>query len=154
MVLRNAGARIPLPYHRHPMRLCSRSFKKLAKFIARRRELVSTYDAKFAGMRNCRPAQVMGRDQSGHHLYVLRIDFEATRLNRGQLSRDSRPREFGSQVHYIPFLRSPITAGLASGQKIIQCPEILPRGVEYSAVYDLTDAQQAHVIATLKALIS
>lgn len=77
LVLRNAGARLPLPHYRHSMRPCAFAVQKLDRFIARRRELVKRYDEAFAGMRNCRPAQVGGREQSGHHLYVLRINFDA-----------------------------------------------------------------------------
>ncbi|MDP2276853.1 MAG: DegT/DnrJ/EryC1/StrS family aminotransferase, partial [Nitrospirota bacterium] len=39
-------------------------FKKLDKFITRRRELVKAYDAEFVGLQNCRPVQVTGRDKS------------------------------------------------------------------------------------------
>jgi len=46
-------------------------FKKLDAFINRRRDLVKKYDLAFAKMRNCRPAQTKGRNESGHHLYVL-----------------------------------------------------------------------------------
>lgn len=130
-------------------------FKKLDRFIARRRELVNTYDAAFAGMRNCRPAQVTGRDQSGHHLYVIRIDFEAATLNRGQLMQELRARQIGSQVHYIPVPAQPHYRGLGFR------PEDYPNAQKYyqealsiPLFYDLTDAQQEHVIATLKALIS
>ena len=57
--------------------LAMSQLKKLPKFVARRRQLALQYDAAFADMEHCRPAQTTGRGTSGHHLYVLRIDYSA-----------------------------------------------------------------------------
>lgn len=130
-------------------------FKKLERFISRRRDLVAVYDKAFSCMRNCRPAQTTGRDQSGHHLYVLRIDFESASLSRGQLMQELKVRQIGSQVHYIPVPAHPYYRGL--GFK----PENYPNALKYyqSALsiplfYDLTDEQQSHVIGALKELLA
>lgn len=129
-------------------------FKKLDRFITRRRALVNKYDEQFAGMRNCRPAQAMGRDRSGHHLYVLRIDYDAAGLSRGELMRELRLRQIGSQVHYIPVPAHPYYRRL--GYK----PEDYPNAQKYyqealsiPLFYDLTDAQQEQVIAAVKELV-
>lgn len=129
-------------------------FKKLDRFIARRRALVNKYDEQFAGMRNCRPAQAMGRDRSGHHLYVLRIDYDAAGLSRGKLIQELRLRQIGSQVHYIPVPAHPYYRRL--GYK----PEDYPNAQKYyqealsiPLFYDLTDAQQGQVIAAIKELV-
>lgn len=82
-------------------------FRKLDTFIARRRELVKAYDAAFASLRHARPAQPIDRDRSGHHLYVLRIDFAAAGLTRRQLMIELRRRDIGTQVHYIPVPAQP-----------------------------------------------
>ena len=130
-------------------------FKKLDKFIVRRRALVKKYDEAFTGMHNCRPAQVTGRDLSGHHLYVLRIDFDAAGLSRAQLMRELRARKIGSQVHYIPVPAQPYYRGM--GFK----PEDYPNAQNYyqealsiPLFYDLTDEQQEYVIAAFKELLS
>lgn len=130
-------------------------FKKLDKFIARRRELVSTYDAAFSGMSNCRPAQTTGRDQSGHHLYVLRIDFGSSGLSRGQLMLELKARGIGSQVHYIPVPAQPHYRKLGFRPADYQnALKYYQEALSIPLFYDLTDDQQERVIATLKALIS
>lgn len=128
--------------------------KKLDRFIARRLALVKRYDEAFAGMRNCRPAQAAGREQSGHHLYVLRIDFDSIGLNRAQLMQELKSREIGSQVHYIPVPAHPHYHRL--GFK----PEDYPNAQKYyqealsiPLFYDLTDEQQLAVIAAIKELV-
>ena len=129
-------------------------FKKLDTFIRRRRELVQVYDAAFQDMRYCRPAQTTGRDRSGHHLYVVRIDFKAVGINRGQFMQELKARQIGSQVHYIPVPAQPYYRKL--GFK----PENYPQALSYyqealsiPLFYDLTEAQQKHVILTLKDLL-
>ena len=126
-------------------------FKKLDKFIARRIALVKRYDEAFAGMRYCRPAQAVGRNQSAHHLYVLRIDFDSIGLSRGQMMGQLKSRGIGSQVHYIPVPAQPYYRGLGFN------PEDYPNAQKYykealsiPLFYDLTDKQQELVVSAIK----
>lgn len=128
--------------------------KKLDRFIARRRELAAKYDAAFAGFENCRPAQPDGREKSGLHLYVVRIDFDNAKINRAELMKSLRARDIGSQVHYIPVPAQPLYRDL--GFK----PEDYPHANAYyhealsiPLFYDLSDEQQQHVIDSLAELV-
>ena len=129
-------------------------FKKLDRFIARRLALVKRYDDRFSGMRNCRPAQIVGRDQSGHHLYVLRIDFDSTGLGRGQLMRELKARGIGSQVHYIPVPNQPHYRRLGfKPEDYPNAQKFYQEALSIPLFYDLTDEQQEEVIATIKELV-
>lgn len=128
--------------------------KKLDRFMARRRAIAKTYDEAFSQMQNCWPAQG-GRDLSAHHLYVLRIDFDAANVSRAELIKELRERQIGSQVHYIPVPAHPHYRRLGFQ------PEDYPNAQNYyqealsiPLFYDLTDEQQAFVIGTLKELLS
>jgi perosamine synthetase len=128
--------------------------KKLDKFIARRRALVKRYDLAFSGMQSCRRAQTTERDQSGHHLYVLRIDFDSIGLNRGQLMQELRARKIGSQVHYIPVPAHP------HYRKFGHSPEDYPNAQKYyqealsiPLFYELTEEQQRQVISAVEELV-
>ena len=130
-------------------------FKKLDKFIARRRYLASRYDSVFGGMKNFRPAQASGRDQSGHHLYPLRIDFRAMRLSRAQLMREMKAQNIGSQVHYVPVPAHPHYRRLGFR------PEDYPNALSYYGealsiplFYDLSNEQQDQVIHTIRELLA
>ncbi len=129
-------------------------FKKLDKFIARRRALVQRYDKAFAGLLNGRPAQTTGRSESGHHLYVLRINFNSLGMTRGQLMHALRARDIGSQVHYIPVPAQPFYRQMGF------VPEDYPVALQYyqealsiPLFYDLTDEQQDRVISAIKELV-
>jgi perosamine synthetase len=129
-------------------------FGKLEKFISRRRELAKRYDDFFSTMQHCIPAQSIGRDASGHHLYVLRIDFEAVGLPRAQLMLNLKSRDIGSQVHYIPVPSHP------HYRRLGQRADLFPNAQKYyqealsiPLFFALTEKQQDKVIFTLQELV-
>jgi UDP-4-amino-4,6-dideoxy-N-acetyl-beta-L-altrosamine transaminase len=129
-------------------------FNKLDSFISRRRDIVKNYDLAFAEMKNFCPAQITMRDQSGHHLYVLRINFKQVALTRGQVMKKLKEYGIGSQVHYIPVPSQPYYRQM--GFK----PEDYPNAQKYyqealtiPLFYDLTEEQQRKVISTIKDLL-
>lgn len=128
--------------------------KKLDKFIARRLALVKRYDLAFSAMQNCWPAQTSGREQSGHHLYVLRIDFCQLGLNRAQLMQELKSRGIVSQVHYIPVPNHPYYRGLGHSLKDYpNTQSYYQQALSIPLFYDLTDEQQDHVISAIKELV-
>jgi dTDP-4-amino-4,6-dideoxygalactose transaminase len=129
-------------------------FKKLDRFLARRRELVSHYDRAFADFVHCRPAQTGGRDRSGHHLYVLRIDFDAAGTTRAKLMAQLRSRGIVTQVHYIPVPAHPYYRRL--GFDPADYPEsqrYYDEALSIPLFVGLTDAQQAQIVEALEELV-
>ena len=129
-------------------------FKKLDTFISRRRALVRAYDEAFSGMENIHPAQPGDRNDSGHHLYVVRINFKAIKRSRAEFMEALKERQIGSQVHYIPVPAHPYYRNL--GFK----PEDYPQAQQYyeealtiPLFYDLTDEMQQEVTKTIKELV-
>jgi len=131
-------------------------FKKLDAFIARRRELVKRYDAAFKDSPTIRPAQSSNdRRLSGHHLYVIRVDFTKAKYTRTELMQELRKREIGTQVHYIPVPAQPCY------RKMGFRPEDYPNANAFYAealsiplYYSLTNKQQDTVITALKELLA
>lgn len=128
--------------------------KKLDSFIARRRSLARAYDAAFASFANLHPAQPHGRDRSGLHIYVVCIDFAAIGKTRGDVMRALRDRGIGTQVHYIPVPIQPHYARLGFGA--VDCPIAMAyykQALSIPLFYDLTDTQQADVVAALRDIV-
>lgn len=128
-------------------------FAKIDRFIARRRELAERYDRAFAGMRHLAPAQPMGRERSGLHLYAVRIDFAALGTSRAAFMARLREGGIGTQVHYIPVPAQPYY------QRLGFKPEDYPNALAYyeqalslPLFYDLTDEQQERVIGLVREL--
>ena len=129
-------------------------FKKLDSFINRRYELVKNYDLVFAEMKNCRPAQTSGRDESGHHLYVLRIDFKQIALTRGQVMKKLRGYGVGSQVHYIPVPSHPYYRQLGFKPEDYSNSQFFyEQALSIPLFFDLTDDQQNQVIQAIKEVV-
>lgn len=129
-------------------------FKKLDSFISRRCQLVKNYDLAFIKMKNCRPAQTSGRDQSGHHLYVLRIDFKQIALTRGQVMKKLREYGVGSQVHYIPIPSHPYYRQLGLKPEDYSNAQLFyEQALSIPLFFDLTDDQQNQVIQAIKEVV-
>jgi UDP-4-amino-4,6-dideoxy-N-acetyl-beta-L-altrosamine transaminase len=129
-------------------------FSKLDSFISRRRDLVKNFDWAFAGMKNFCPAQTSGRDQSGHHLYVLRIDFKQIALTRGQVMKKLREYGIGSQVHYIPVPSHPYYRQLGFKPEHYSNAQLFyEQALSIPLFFDLTDDQQNQVIQAIKEVV-
>lgn len=127
---------------------------KLESFLARRRVLAKRYDDELAGLRYVRPAQVAGRERSGHHLYVVRIDFESVGMSRNALMQALRQRGIGTQVHYIPVSMQPYYS--AQGDGMACCPNAsayYEQALTLPLYFELSDSEQTYVINVLKELL-
>jgi len=130
-------------------------FKKLNSFIKRRRELVNNYDLAFSAIKKFYPAQTIGRDQSGHHLYVLRIKFETTGHSRVKIMQKLKEDGIGTQVHYIPVPMHPYYQKL--GHNMNNYPnaqDYYSQALSIPLFYDLTSDEQKKVIFTIDKIIS
>jgi perosamine synthetase len=128
--------------------------KKLDTFINRRRVLAYQYDKTFTARKQCSPIQIFGRPRSAHHLYVLRINFDALKLGRSQLMLHLRSKGIGSQVHYISLARQPYYRALGF------LPTDYPNAESYykealtiPLFYDLSDEQQNQVIQAINEVV-
>jgi UDP-4-amino-4,6-dideoxy-N-acetyl-beta-L-altrosamine transaminase len=128
---------------------------KLELFLARRRNLAKRYDDELAGLPYVRPAQVAGRERSGHHLYVVRIDFESVGMSRNALMQTLRQRGIGTQVHYIPVPMQPYYR--AQGDAMLFCPNArayYEQALTLPLYFELSDSEQTYVIDVLKELLA
>lgn len=85
---------------------------KLDRFLERRREISAYYYEAFASSAVVNPVQSNAdfRKRSGHHLYVVEIDFDKIGMTRADVMVALRDKGIGTQVHYIPLHRQPFHA--------------------------------------------
>lgn len=128
--------------------------KRLDMFLARRGDLAAAYDRAFAAFQNLRPGQTEGRDLSGHHLYIVRIDYVAAGISRGRLMRELKARGIGTQVHYIPVTRHPYYRNLGAVPEQFPAAEYFyAQALSLPFFYDLSDEQQEGVVSALAELV-
>lgn len=76
--------------------------KKLDRFAAKRAQLVAAYHEKIGALAPLVRNVTHPAKNTVWHLYVVRIDFDAAGISRGDVMRGLAERGIGSQVHYIP----------------------------------------------------
>lgn len=80
---------------------------KLDLFKKRRREVVSSYNNEFIGMKYLKTPTEPKEVSSCFHLYAVQIDFSALGKSRSQVMQELRDKGIGTQVHYIPVPTQP-----------------------------------------------
>lgn len=76
--------------------------RRLTTWVARRRAIAGTYDEAFARLAGLAPLAVRGDATHAYHLYVVRLDLDALRVDRGVVFAALRAEGIGVNVHYIP----------------------------------------------------
>ena len=128
--------------------------KKLPKFIEKRIELADRYDQAFKDSNLIKPIQMNGRNHSSHHLYVVKIDFQNTKITRALLMHELLKKVIATQVHYIPVTSHPYY--LNKGYETRNYPKALDyynQALSIPLYYSLTFSEQDYVIETLNDLI-
>jgi UDP-4-amino-4,6-dideoxy-N-acetyl-beta-L-altrosamine transaminase len=93
--------------------------KKLPRFVAKRQQLVACYDALLSPLRGVvRPLLKDPRSLTSWHIYVVKIDFAAAKIERSELMRALSSEGIGTQVHYIPVHRQPYYAARYGAQTL------------------------------------
>jgi UDP-4-amino-4,6-dideoxy-N-acetyl-beta-L-altrosamine transaminase len=78
-------------------------FKKLDKFLKRRKEIVSMYNDSFCNLENILIPCERPYVKSAHHLYVIQL----LNINRRKVFDALRKENIGVQIHYIPIYHHP-----------------------------------------------
>ncbi len=76
--------------------------RKLASWVARRREIAARYTATFSAIPAVEAPTVLPDREPSWHLYVVRLNLDHLRVGRGEVFRALRAENIGVNVHYIP----------------------------------------------------
>lgn len=130
-------------------------FRKLERFLARRKALAAAYDRVYADHPYVRPMQTGTREASALHLYVVRIAFEKARTTRHAFMKALRAQGITTQVHYIPVHYHPFfeRRGFVQGQ-FPNAEDYYTEALSLPLYYGLSDADQAFVIETIDKLLA
>jgi UDP-4-amino-4,6-dideoxy-N-acetyl-beta-L-altrosamine transaminase len=124
---------------------------RLDSFIARRREIVASYNAAFRELEWLETPRLRESADAAHtswHLYAVQIDFAGLGKSRAQAMAELRAAGVATQVHYIPVYRQPWyrrTYGYGLGK----CPvaeRYYERALSLPLFPTMTEEDVAHVI--------
>ena len=77
-------------------------FKKLDKFIRKRREIVKKYNKAFQDIKELITPFEKPDVKSAYHLYMIQLNLEKLRVGRKKIFNSLRAENIGVHVHYIP----------------------------------------------------
>lgn len=130
-------------------------FRKLGKFMTRRRALANRYDAVWKDHPHVRPMQRGTRDRSSLHLYAVRIRFNDIGMTRHRFMKSLWDLGIITQVHYIPVHYHPFfeRLGFMRGQFPV-AEDYYREGLSIPLFYALSDDDQAFVVDSMKKFLS
>jgi UDP-4-amino-4,6-dideoxy-N-acetyl-beta-L-altrosamine transaminase len=123
---------------------------RLDQFVRQRRQVAARYDHLLDALPVVTPKQA-GFGRSAYHLYPILIDEEASGKTRRQVFDALRAKGIGVNVHYIPVYWQPYYRDL--GFQVGWCPraeQYYHCAISLPMYYDLTDALQDQVVASLQ----
>jgi dTDP-4-amino-4,6-dideoxygalactose transaminase len=127
---------------------------KLARFVARRAELVAAYDAALGpGDRLVRPIARVGMPTAGWHLYPVLIDFQAAGRDRASVMRALAAAGVGTQLHYIPVPDQPYWRHAAPGTDCPGARAYAARALSLPLFPAMTESDVAGVVTALRQVL-
>lgn len=129
---------------------CSQ-MRKLDRFLARRKEIVTRYNEAFADCENIIIPYQLPETESGWHLYIVQVK----NCDRRKVFEALREHGIAVNVHYIPVYLHPYYQ--EHGYKDVHCrnaEEVYSHIISLPLYPTLTKEQQQYVIETLKYVIN
>lgn len=129
---------------------CSQ-MRKLDRFLARRKEIVTRYNEAFADCENIIIPYQLPETESGWHLYIVQVK----NCDRRKVFEALREHGIAVNVHYIPVYLHPYYQ--EHGYKDVHCrnaEEVYSHIISLPLYPTLTEEQQQYVIETLKYVIN
>lgn len=128
--------------------------EKLDSFIARRRVLAANYSNALSDLPVSLPLEASAANSSWH-LYVIRVDATRSKADRLTLFNKLREQNIGVHVHYIPVHTQPFFRAMGFDWGQFPAAEAYYQEALTLPIYPaLTENQQAHVVETLRALLT
>lgn len=128
--------------------------KKIDKFVARRREIVSIYNEAFIELEGIiLPYEKQDR-KSGYHIYVIRVDFNKIKATRREIYDALIAENIGVNVHYIPVYYHPYYQALGYQKGLCPVAEEVYKGIITLPLYpSMSDEDIQDVIEGVRKVI-
>jgi dTDP-4-amino-4,6-dideoxygalactose transaminase len=128
--------------------------RKLESFILRRQWCAAVYNREFAGLEQVELPPDRPGCRHAWHLYILRLNLGALKIDRNQFIRALQQRGIGTSVHFIPIPLHPYFAQQAFADRA--CPralELYPRIVSLPLYPAMTDEQVQFVARSVREIL-
>jgi dTDP-4-amino-4,6-dideoxygalactose transaminase len=129
--------------------------RKLESFIATRIRYVEIYNRILSGLAEVELPPDHSWCRNAWHLYMLRLNLDALRIDRYEFIEELRRLGIGASVHFIPIPRHPFFAKMSLGeQPCHRALELYPRLVSLPLYPAMTEEQVHWVGNSVRKLLS
>ena len=129
-------------------------FRKIGRFLERRRAIARTYGARLRGLPLRTPTTVRPTDSHSWHLYVLQLELERLTIDRDSFIERMAEQGIGCSVHFIPLHMQPYwrdRLGLTD-QSFPVASDVYRRAVSLPIYSRMTDADVERVIEAVRSI--
>lgn len=128
--------------------------KKLDKFIARRKEIVSRYNEAFADMPELILQKEIPQSDTCRHLYIIRLNLDKLNCTRREFFDAMSAENVQCQIHYVPVYWFPYYRKLGYEKGLCPRAEELYREIMSIPLYPrMTDQDVEDVIQAVKKVV-
>lgn len=128
--------------------------KRLDSFLYLRRSIAQKYDEYFKDSELIKPIYSFTND-SAYHLYVIKIDFEKTNINKKEFVLKMREKNIGLQSHYIPINKQPYYQKLGYGNEHTPImDEYYEKAISLPLYPSLGKDEQEYVVNSIKEILN
>ena len=121
---------------------------KLDNFIARRKEIATTYDKAFEN--TIVKSLYIFDGKSSYHLYVVQVDFSKINISKVDLFNKLREKNIGIQLHYMPINKQPYYKSLGYGDELTPVMDKYYEECFSLPMYPLlSDEEQKYVVKSI-----
>jgi dTDP-4-amino-4,6-dideoxygalactose transaminase len=128
--------------------------RKLDQFIERRASYARLYHGVFAGMEEVELPPDNPRCRHAWHLYILRLNVQRLKIDRGEFIRQLQQRGIGTSVHFIPIPLHPYFARMPLSQyACTRALDLYPRIVSLPLYPAMTEEQVQYVAQSVRKIL-
>lgn len=128
--------------------------KKLDKFIARRKEIVSRYNEAFSDIPELILQKEIPESDTCRHLYIIRLDLTKLNCTRREFFDAMSAENVQCQIHYVPVYWFPYYRKLGYEKGLCPKAEEIYKGIMSIPLYPgMTDRDVEDVIQAVKKVV-
>lgn len=127
---------------------------KLGQFAQRRRQIVKAYDDAFRDMPEVCLQKTIEESDTVQHLYILRLNPNRLKADRGQIFEALKAENIYCNVHYIPIYYFPFYQKLGYRRGICpQAEKLYDEMITLPLYYSMSDEDASDVIEAVKKVL-
>lgn len=128
--------------------------KKIDKFVARRKEIVTKYNQEFSKIPEIIMQNEISDSDTCRHLYIIRLDFDRLKCTRREFFDAMSAENVQCQIHYIPVYWFPYYQHIGYEKGICPNAEEVYKGILSIPLYPkMTDQDVNDVICAVRKIV-